>query len=93
MEVRDGVTVGARVRVTVGVGVTVGVRVDVRVGEGPGVMVEVRVGVGVSVGAGVGGLPVTLKRPETIHCIPTKICTSNSPGCHSVERGSHSLYP
>lgn len=91
VDVLEGVTEGARVRVTVGVNVMVGVRVAVRVGDGPGVMVDVRVGVGVSVGAGVGGFPVTVKRPETCHFMPIKICTSNSPGSHSFESGSHSV--
>lgn len=101
--VAEGVQVGARVEVTVtvadGLGVRVmvgvlegcGVRDAVRVGDGPGVMVEVRVGVGVSVGAGVGGFPVTVNRPDTTHCMPRKICTSNSPGSHSLESGSHSV--
>ena len=103
--VAEGVQVGARVDVTVrvadGLGVRVmvgvlegcGVRDGVRVGDGPGVMVEVRVGVGVRVGAGVGGVPVIVNRPDTTHCMPRKICTSNSPGSHSFESGSHSVYP
>jgi len=88
-----GVLEGGKVRVMVKVALGRGVRVAVRVGDGPAVTVEVLVEVDVRVGAAVGGVPVTVNRPETCHCIPRKTWTSNSPGNHSLESGSHSEYP
>ena len=62
--------VGVFVNVALGWGVLVAVIVDVCV----------IVGDGVAVGAGVGGSPSMIKRPEVIHVVPTKNCTSYSPG-------------
>jgi hypothetical protein len=53
--------------------------------------VAVGVLVAVGDGSGVGGLPVTVKRPEFFHSVPTKIWTSYSPASHSSEEGWHSV--
>ena len=81
---RVGVIVGLKVRVAVGRGVRegTGVLVGQGVRVGIGVLLGVIDGVGVSVGRGVGGSPSTLKRPETLNWVPTKICTSYSPTFH-----------
>jgi hypothetical protein len=62
------------------VGVFEGVRVSVgvlegTVGLGPGVELGMRVRVGLTVRVGVGGLPVTVKIPETFQIVPVKMRT------------------
>ncbi len=47
--------------------------------------------VGLGVRVGVGGVPSTLNRVETLHVSPKKIWTSYSPGNQAP--GSHSVYP
>lgn len=77
--VRDVVGVAVGVNVLRGVFVGSGVIVGRGVGVG-GIGVTVGVGpivrVGLAVARGVGGCPVTTKRPELFHSLPTKICTS-----------------
>lgn len=97
VRVGDGPKVGdaVRVGVTVRVGVSVRVGLGVKVGRGVRVSVAVRVGVGVRVGvlegAGVAASPSRVKLPDRFHSIPTKSCTSYSPGIHSWAGGSQSV--
>ena len=84
---------GVRVMVRVGVGVLVrvGVPVGPGVGERLGVGVRLIVGDKVRLGAAVGASPWMVKRPETSQFIPTKICTSYSPGSHKEGSGFQSV--
>ena len=50
------------------------VKLEVNVGRGVNVKVGVREGTDVCVD--VGGVPLTVNRPEFFHSFPTKICTS-----------------
>lgn len=96
-----GVGVGAMVlvgvRVKVGYGVRVGlgpkVGVWVIVGVGEGVIVGVGVMVGVKLGSGVGGSPTTVKVPVWNKSRYKYMYTVYSPGSHSEDTGSQSVYP
>jgi len=94
-----GVDVGMCVFVADGTGVNEGVGRGVRVGRGSGLAVAVGVivrvlvivldGVAEAVALGrglevaVGGSPSRTNRPDVCQSVPTKICTSYTPGSHS----------
>lgn len=77
----------------VGRGVRVGVKdgVGQRVLVGSVVRVGVMLGVEVALGKGVGGSPVMMNCPETLHLTPTNIWISYSPGVHWSGGGSQSV--
>jgi len=93
--VREGarVVVGGAVRDGARVQVGRGVFVIVALGLGMLVAVSAIVADGARVAVDVGGSPSTTKRPTDFHSMPTKICTSYSPGSHSWGAAIRSAYP